>query len=83
MVGTPVAAHDEEFHGRAHQGRARDADGERRPEADVVVEYGGDIAAREQQGRVGEVDDLGGFEDDDEAERDQRVDGADGESAEE
>ena len=42
------------------------------------MEDRGDVAAREQQRGVGEVDDLGGLEDDDEAERDQGVDGAHG-----
>ncbi len=47
------------------------------------MEHGGHVAAREKQGGVGEVDDLGGLEDDDEAERDECVDRADGEAAEE
>lgn len=83
LVAAPVAAHHEELDARPDGRRSRDPDEQRGPEPDVVVEHGGDVAARQQQGRVREVDDLGGLEDDDEPERDECVDRADRQAAEE
>lgn len=76
VVGAPVTAHHEELDGRADHRRARDAREQSRPEADLVVEDGGDVASRPGGGGVGEVDDLGGAEDDHETEGDEGVDRA-------
>lgn len=62
-------------------GRHDDRQGERPGEAQVVVEDGDQITAEQQQGAVGEVEHARGLEDDDEAEGDQRVHRAEGQSA--
>ncbi len=82
-LGVVAAALQQEAVERAREGgRGEDRQGERRGEPEVVVEDGDEVAAEQEQGAVGEVEHARGLEDHDEAERDERVDRPERQSAE-
>lgn len=77
-----VPAQQQPVDGAGRQRGREDGGGEGARETEGAVQHGGEVAAEQEQRAVGEVEDAGGPEDDDEAEGDQGVDGAESESAE-
>ncbi len=75
------ASQQQPVDGAGEDGGGEDAHREGSGEAEVVVQDGGEVAAEQEQGAVGEVQDARRLEDDDEAECDQGVDRAEREPA--